>query len=624
MSVVNNRTGNTALQGGTFSPVRVATTGSNITLSGLQTIDGVALIDGDRVLVKDQTDARTNGIYAAQSGLWLRTTDAISNVQFFSGMAVTAALGVINASQTFLCTCPDDPVVVGTSLITFATQNVLANQAVTATSTSSVSIDTAFASGLASNGTVMQGQGLAPPLFTAAPQLGVAGSTQGSLALCGVTTGVVTVATQPAAGTWTFKWPTGPGTNGYVLTTDGTGIASWAPAVPTTRQVTGAGLATGGGALSIDQVITVTASSEAQAEAGVNTATAMTPQAAAQAIIALTQNFKNVAGRNGGFEVWTRGTPVSVAASTTAYTVDGWFLATGIGQASTVTQASGLTNGSVFAAKVQRTAGQTGTGNMVFAFPLDTDELAKIKGNAVVLSFTVKAGANFSPTSGTLSYLLACGTGSPAKRVLASYTGETLPINTSVNLTPGGASVRVVSPISAAVATNIAQAEVAFIWTPTGTAGADDSFTIDDVQLEVVPAGIAAVTPQFERSDLIWDVARCQRFLPSVNPGGSVLTSFIAIGQANSTASANFIIAFSVPARARPTGIEVSASGDFQITNAAGAGTACNSSAYTGATTTSSGVQFGVATTPLIAGNASQLFFSGNANASLRFTGAEI
>jgi hypothetical protein len=44
------------------APVRAATTGGGITLSGLQTIDGVALGVGDRVLVKDQTDATTNGL----------------------------------------------------------------------------------------------------------------------------------------------------------------------------------------------------------------------------------------------------------------------------------------------------------------------------------------------------------------------------------------------------------------------------------------------------------------------------------------------------------------------------------------------------------------------------------
>jgi hypothetical protein len=54
--------------------VRCATT-ANITLSGLQTIDGVNVASGDRVLVKSQTDASENGIYTAASGSWVRSTD---------------------------------------------------------------------------------------------------------------------------------------------------------------------------------------------------------------------------------------------------------------------------------------------------------------------------------------------------------------------------------------------------------------------------------------------------------------------------------------------------------------------------------------------------------------------
>ena len=54
---------------------RVATT-ANITLSGTQTIDGVSVIAGDRVLVKDQSSPAANGIYLVASGSWTRTTDA--------------------------------------------------------------------------------------------------------------------------------------------------------------------------------------------------------------------------------------------------------------------------------------------------------------------------------------------------------------------------------------------------------------------------------------------------------------------------------------------------------------------------------------------------------------------
>jgi hypothetical protein len=55
--------------------VRVATT-ANITLSGTQTIDGVAVIAGDRVLVKNQTTTTQNGVYIVAAGAWTRATDA--------------------------------------------------------------------------------------------------------------------------------------------------------------------------------------------------------------------------------------------------------------------------------------------------------------------------------------------------------------------------------------------------------------------------------------------------------------------------------------------------------------------------------------------------------------------
>jgi hypothetical protein len=54
--------------------VKVATT-VNITLSGTQTIDGVAVVVNDRVLVKNQTNTQDNGIYFVGSGLWQRALD---------------------------------------------------------------------------------------------------------------------------------------------------------------------------------------------------------------------------------------------------------------------------------------------------------------------------------------------------------------------------------------------------------------------------------------------------------------------------------------------------------------------------------------------------------------------
>ena len=53
----------------------VASTTGNITLSGTQTVDGIALVAGDRCLVKNQTAAADNGIYVVSASAWARSTD---------------------------------------------------------------------------------------------------------------------------------------------------------------------------------------------------------------------------------------------------------------------------------------------------------------------------------------------------------------------------------------------------------------------------------------------------------------------------------------------------------------------------------------------------------------------
>ena len=53
---------------------QVATT-ANITLSGLQAIDGYTTLASDRVLVKNQTTSSQNGIYLASASAWTRATD---------------------------------------------------------------------------------------------------------------------------------------------------------------------------------------------------------------------------------------------------------------------------------------------------------------------------------------------------------------------------------------------------------------------------------------------------------------------------------------------------------------------------------------------------------------------
>lgn len=64
--------------------VKVAST-TNLTLSGTQTIDTVAVVAGDRVLAKDQSSASANGIYVVAAGAWTRATDFDDSVEVSSG-----------------------------------------------------------------------------------------------------------------------------------------------------------------------------------------------------------------------------------------------------------------------------------------------------------------------------------------------------------------------------------------------------------------------------------------------------------------------------------------------------------------------------------------------------------
>ncbi len=229
-------------------------------------------------------------------------------------------------------------------------------------------------------------------------------------------------------------------------------------------------------------------------------------------LIATQSTQNNICFGNGGLEVWQRGTSIAVAASTTAYTADRWYATTNANQACVIAQATGLVSQSQFAAKFQLNAGQTGTGVLVFAYPLDTSSIIPMLGKKMALSFQVKAGTNFSAANGTLSYALYVGTGAVAKRG-AGYTSETTPISSTVNLVAG--AVTAVSNIgTVTTATTSTQAELRFFWTPApgAGAGADDSITIDNVQLQVQQTTTTWTATNFDYCPLSICLLDCMRY----------------------------------------------------------------------------------------------------------------
>lgn len=82
-------------------PVLCATT-ANITLSGLQTLDGVTVVAGDRVLVKNQSTASQNGIYLASASAWSRAPDADVWTDLISALAFVET-GTTLAGSAWYC-----------------------------------------------------------------------------------------------------------------------------------------------------------------------------------------------------------------------------------------------------------------------------------------------------------------------------------------------------------------------------------------------------------------------------------------------------------------------------------------------------------------------------------------
>ena len=97
------------------APALVAST-TNISLSGLQTIDGVTLVANDRVLLVGQTDSTQNGLWLAQIGSWTRPADfATGDAAGEAYVLVTS--GTFNAGASWVCDTPE--AIIGTDPLIF-------------------------------------------------------------------------------------------------------------------------------------------------------------------------------------------------------------------------------------------------------------------------------------------------------------------------------------------------------------------------------------------------------------------------------------------------------------------------------------------------------------------------
>jgi hypothetical protein len=131
-----------------IAPVKVAALSNVASLSGPQTVGGVSLVAGDRVLLTAQTTASQNGPWVVQSGAWTRPDDTpagtgLAGALVFSQNGVSGAYA---ANSAWLCTNSPGSDIIGTNSLTFARVTGLA--LATASSPLSITNDTLSLNGV--------------------------------------------------------------------------------------------------------------------------------------------------------------------------------------------------------------------------------------------------------------------------------------------------------------------------------------------------------------------------------------------------------------------------------------------------------------------------------------------
>jgi len=307
---------------------------------------------------------------------------------------------------------------------------------------------------------------------------------------------------------------------------------------------------------------------------------------------------------NGAMGIWQRGTSFTDPTITNFYTADRWGVnrnsdATG----ATVSQSTDVPTGFKYSLKLQRTAANTSTASLYLYNSNESINTLDLAGQSVTLSFYIKTGANYS--GGTLAVQGYYGTGTDQR--VYSYTGATAFINTTQTIT----STWTRYTFTGSVGSTSTEVGFQVYWTPTGTAGADDSVYITGVQLEK-----GSTATSFDYRPYGTELALCQRYLPVV----TINTDFNYIGQAYSTTAAAYIVPFQVQSRVSATGIL--ASGTIVALNSVGSISAGGTLGFRASTTDHAVVSI-TSATGLVAGNATSLAAS-SVTQTIQFTGCEL
>lgn len=311
---------------------------------------------------------------------------------------------------------------------------------------------------------------------------------------------------------------------------------------------------------------------------------------------------------NGGFDVWQRatsytGTPVT---GTINYvTADRWTLSlTGTAAQLTTTRQNADTTGLIYGHRFGRSSGQTAVPTTIIAgHIMETRQSRPMAGRTVTLSFYAKAGAN-APSTLVSQIYTSTGIDQAASGVFSG--GWTGVVNNTQNNTVSTTMARYSHTVT--LGSTVNQIFISFYYAPSGTAGANEWFQVEGVQLEV-----ASAPSLFKRSgtSIAEEIDLCQRYYFKLGPG--IAGSRLASGFNTSTTIGNYVVNFPTRMRVAPTAIETSGTAaDYEIAYTT-TSTACSAvPTYQAGTDMSAGIAATVSS-GLTAGQGSLLRLTGTA-----------
>ena len=259
---------------------------------------------------------------------------------------------------------------------------------------------------------------------------------------------------------------------------------------------------------------------------------------------------------NSAFQVWARGTSISLAASTaytSGFTADRWQTATGANQACTISrQATGDTTNLPniqYALRYQRNSGQTGTGTLAIVQNFESINAIPFAGKTITFSFYARAGANYSAAASILQVQFTSGTGTD-QNAFVSYTGGVTVISQNATLTTTWQRFTYTGSIGATATEFVPQ----FNFTPVGTASTNDYYEITGVQIDV---GSVALPFRTYAATIQGELAACQRYYWRIGQNADAYSAY-TIGFASSTTNAFAVIVHPVNMRVVPTSLDYS------------------------------------------------------------------